>query len=101
MHVSLITTLTLCPKLALTVGVGTVLGSEEVVIFINGYKKARALHMVVEEGVNHMWTVSALQLHNKAMIVCDDEATYDLKVGTARYFKDIEKDAIENLPDVR
>jgi len=90
----------LVPKTALTVGVGTVLGSEEVIILINGYKKARALHMVVEQGVNHMWTVSALQLHQKAMIVCDDEATYELKVGTARYFKDIERDAIENLPDV-
>ena len=87
----------LVPKTALTVGVGTVLGSEEVVILINGYKKAHALHMVVEEGVNHMWTVSALQLHNKAMIVCDDESTYDLKVGTARYFKDIEKDAIAGV----
>ena len=37
-----------------------------------------------------MWTVSALQLHPKSLIVCDDAATYELKVGTVRYFMDIE-----------
>jgi glucosamine-6-phosphate deaminase len=26
----------------------------------------------------------------KAIIVCDDDATLELKVGTVRYFKDIE-----------
>ncbi|MFH0989350.1 MAG: glucosamine-6-phosphate deaminase [bacterium] len=78
------------PKTALTVGVATVLDSKEVLIIINGYKKARALNNVVESGVNHMWTVSALQLHPHGIIVCDDEATLELKVGTVKYFKDIE-----------
>lgn len=78
------------PKTALTVGVGTVTDSKEVLIIINGFKKARALQKVVEEGVNHMWTVSALQMHEHGIIVCDDEATMELKVGTVNYFKDIE-----------
>ncbi|MCX7934368.1 MAG: glucosamine-6-phosphate deaminase [Planctomycetota bacterium] len=79
------------PKTALTVGVKTVLDAREVVIIVSGHNKARALQKVVEEGVNHMWTVSALQLHPKGMIVCDDDATVELKVGTVKYFKDIEK----------
>lgn len=78
------------PKTALTVGVKTVLDAEEVLIIISGHSKARALAKVVEEGVNHMWTVSILQLHPKGIIVCDDAATYELKVGTVKYFKDIE-----------
>jgi len=78
------------PKTALTVGVKTVLDAEEVVIIISGHNKARALAQVVEEGVNHMWTVSALQLHPKGMIVCDEDSTHELKVGTVKYFKDIE-----------
>ncbi|MCL3780828.1 glucosamine-6-phosphate deaminase [Prolixibacteraceae bacterium JC049] len=82
------------PKTALTVGVGTVLASKEVLIIVNGHGKARALRHAVEEGVNHMWTISALQLHPKGIIVCDEEATVELKVGTYNYFKDIEK---ENL----
>jgi glucosamine-6-phosphate deaminase len=78
------------PKTALTVGVATILDAKEVLIIINGHNKARALSHVVENGVNHMWTVSALQLHPKGLIVCDDEATEELRVGTVRYFKDIE-----------
>ena len=78
------------PKTALTVGVKTVLDSEEVLIIINGHNKARALKQVIEEGINHMWTVSALQMHQKGIIVCDDDATDELKVGTVKYFKDIE-----------
>lgn len=78
------------PRTALTVGVATILDAKEVVIIISGHGKARALAHVVEAGVNHMWTVSALQLHPKGMIVCDDDSTYELKVGTMKYFKDIE-----------
>lgn len=79
------------PKRALTVGVKTVLDAEEVMIIVSGHNKARALAKVVEEGVNHMWTVSALQLHPKGIIVCDYAATWELKVGTVEYFKDIER----------
>ena len=80
------------PKTALTVGVATVMDSEEVMILINGYGKARALKQCVEEGVNHFWTVSMLQLHRHGIIVCDDDSTMELKVGTVNYFKDIERD---------
>ncbi|MBP7460527.1 MAG: glucosamine-6-phosphate deaminase [Candidatus Delongbacteria bacterium] len=86
------------PKTALTVGVGTVMDADEVLLIINGYKKARALKQVVEEGVNHMWTVSALQLHPQGIIACDEEATMELKVGTVKYFKDIEKINLNLLP---
>jgi glucosamine-6-phosphate deaminase len=78
------------PKTALTVGVGTVMDAREVLIIVNGYKKARALRHAIEEGVNHMWTVSALQLHPNGIIVCDDEATAELRVSTVKYFGDIE-----------
>lgn len=83
------------PKTALTVGVKTVLDAHEVLIIINGLNKARALSKVVEEGVNHMWTVSALQLHPRGIIVCDDSSTYELKVGTVKYFLDIESNNLD------
>lgn len=83
------------PKTALTVGVGTVMDSHEVLLLVTGHNKARALHMGVEEGVNHMWTISTLQLHPHALIVSDDDSTVELKVGTVRYFKDIEKKNID------
>lgn len=56
-------------------------------ILATGSSKAAALKYAVEKGVSHMWTVSALQLHNNALIVCDEDATGELKVKTYRYFK--------------
>ncbi len=79
------------PKTALTVGVGTVMDAKTVLIIVSGHNKARALQQTVEFGVNHMWTVSCLQLHPHGIIVCDDAATVEMKVGTVNYFKDIEK----------
>lgn len=81
----------LVPRLALTVGVGTVMDAREVIILVTGHGKARALAQVIEGAYSHVCTASALQAHPRGMIVCDDPATYELKVGTARYFLDIER----------
>ncbi len=78
------------PKLALTVGVGTLMDSEEIMILADGYKKARAVYHGIEGGINHLWTISALQLHRKTIIVIDEKAASDLKVKTYKYFKEIE-----------
>jgi len=78
------------PKTALTVGVATVMGADEVLIIVNGHNKARALRHAIEGCINHMWTISTLQLQPKGIIVCDEEATVELKVGTFKYYKDIE-----------
>ena len=75
------------PATALTVGVGTVMDAREVVIIVSGRNKARALQQAVESGVSHMCTLSCLQMHQRATIVCDDAATEELKVGTVRYFR--------------
>ena len=80
------------PKTALTVGVGTVMDAREVMILVNGHAKCRALQAAIEGSVNHMWTISALQTHRHGIIVCDEAACDELKVGTYRYFKDIERD---------
>ena len=79
------------PTTALTVGVGTVMAAREVMILVNGHHKARALQAAVEGSVNHMWTISALQMHPHGIIVCDEPATDELRVGTYKYFKDIER----------
>lgn len=83
------------PKTALTVGVETVMDAKEVLIIVNGYKKARALAQAVEGSINQMYTITALQMHPKGIIVCDNLATYELKVGTYNYFRDIEKNNLD------
>ncbi len=84
------------PKLALTVGVGTVMDANEVIIIITGLNKARALREVVEGSISHMWTASILQLHQRGIIVCDEPATSELHVETVKYFMDIENSNFDN-----
>ena len=49
--------------MALTVGVKTVMDAREVLIIISGVNKSIALAKCIEDGINHMWTVSAIQNH--------------------------------------
>ncbi len=79
------------PAKALSVGVGTVMDSKEVLVIINGHNKARALAQAVEGGVSHKWTCSALQMHEAAIIVCDEPACGELTVDTYKYFSEIER----------
>jgi glucosamine-6-phosphate deaminase len=93
------------PKMALTVGVQTVLDvsrerfhavavadeqqAREVVIIITEAHKALALQRCIEGGVNHMWTLSSLQLHAHPMIVVDEDATLELQVKTVKVRVDL------------
>jgi glucosamine-6-phosphate deaminase len=83
------------PPKALTVGIGTVMDAAEVIIIISGPQKARALKAGVEGGVSHWCPLSCLQMHPKAIIVCDEGAAEELKYGTVRYFKDLERSDLE------
>ena len=75
------------PRLALTVGIKTVLDAKEIIMLVFGTNKAVALSKVIEGGINHMYTASALQNHPKVMVVCDEAATLELRVRTYKYFK--------------
>lgn len=78
------------PRQALTVGVATVCDARQVMLLATGYVKANALKHTIEGDVSHVWTASALQMHPDPIIVCDEQACMDLKVGTYRYFKEEE-----------
>lgn len=79
------------PTMALTVGIGTIMDAEEVLILATGANKAQALKHGIEEGISHVWTISALQRHPHGIILCDKDATADLSIETVSYFLDIEK----------
>ena len=64
---------------------------------MNGHNKAQALAATVEGSVSQMWTCSALQMHKKAIIVCDEPACGELKVDTYKYFKDIEQSHLDPM----
>ena len=79
------------PKLALTVGVATVLSAQEVIVLAFGSKKARAVKEGVEGAYSHQWTITGLQTHRHGILVTDEAAAGELKVNTYKYFKDIER----------
>ena len=79
------------PKLALTVGVATVLSTTEVIILAFGPKKARAVQRGVEGDYSHSWTITGLQNHPHGILVIDEPTAGKLKLNTYKYFKDIEK----------
>ena len=66
-------------------------------ILATGHSKALAVQAAVEGAVNHMWTVSALQLHRHFVLVCDEPALQELKVKTVKYFTDLESHAIHSV----
>ena len=47
------------------------------------------IFQAIEEGVSHMWTVSAFQHHPSTLFICDEDATLELRVKTVKYFKDL------------
>lgn len=79
------------PKQALSVGVGTIMDAQEVILIVTGAHKAVALQKVVEGSVSQMCTASCLQMHEDATIACDDAATDELQVKTVKYFKSVER----------
>ncbi len=80
----------LVPKIALTIGVGTLLDAQEIVVLAQGSAKSRALQVSIEEGINHLYPASALQMHTKATFVASEEAVVDIRVRTYRYHKEVE-----------
>ena len=79
------------PSQALTVGIGTVMDAKEVLIVCNGHHKARALKHIIDGDISHKWTASMLQMHPKAIVVCDEAACDEITVGTYKYYLDKER----------
>lgn len=80
------------PKFALTIGLATLLESQEIIIIATGQDKAMAVQAAIEGGINHMWTISCLQLHSQSILVCDELSTIELKIKTVKYFQELEID---------
>ena len=76
------------PRLAVTVGVGTILESRRCLLLALGRAKARAIREAVEGPVTAQVTASALQLHREVMVIVDEAAASGLK--RHKYYEDVE-----------
>ncbi|HVX14383.1 MAG TPA: glucosamine-6-phosphate deaminase [Pirellulales bacterium] len=77
------------PRLAVTMGVGTILESRQCLLLACGPTKARAIRDTVEGPVTAQVTASALQLHRDVIAVVDEEAGRLLE--RRDYYRDVER----------
>ncbi len=62
------------PRLAVTMGVGTILESRRCLLLATGAAKARAIRNTIEGPVTAQVTASALQLHREVVAIVDEDA---------------------------
>jgi glucosamine-6-phosphate deaminase len=67
------------PKYAITMGVGTVMDSKEILLVANGDGKAGAIKSAVEGPITAMCPASIVQLHRSVYVVLDKKAASKLK----------------------
>jgi glucosamine-6-phosphate deaminase len=68
------------PVYAITMGVGTILEARQLLLVASGKSKASAIAQAVEGPVSSMITASALQLHQDATVIVDEEAASELQM---------------------
>jgi glucosamine-6-phosphate deaminase len=77
------------PRLAVTMGVGTILESRRCLLLATGEAKSRAIRDAVEGPVTAQVTASALQLHRDVVAVVDADAARLLE--RRDYYRDVEQ----------
>jgi glucosamine-6-phosphate deaminase len=77
------------PRLAITVGVGTILESRRCLLLATGDSKAKASRDTIEGPVTAQVTASALQLHRDVIAVLDAEAARLLE--RREYYREVER----------
>jgi len=77
------------PRLAVTMGVGTILESRRCLLLATGQAKAEAIRATVEGPVTAQVTASALQLHRDVTAIVDEQAA--LRLARREYYREVEQ----------
>lgn len=67
------------PKRAITMGVGTILEGERVVMIVTGADKTDMLATVIEGPITSMFSATGLQMHPNCTVIVDEDAAAKLK----------------------
>ena len=86
------------PRLAITMGVGTIMEAGKLVMLASGAGKADAVKRSIEGPITAQVTASALQLHPSVTVVVDEEAASTLR--HRRYYVYVERMAEEYEAEV-
>lgn len=66
--------LDLVPKQAITMGISTIMESEEILLLVSGEEKSTALRRLLLGGIEEAFPVSVLKTHQNATIIADEAA---------------------------
>ncbi len=77
------------PRLAITMGVGTILESRQCLLLAAGPHKAKAIRETIEGPITAQITASALQLHRDVIAILDEEAARLLE--RREYYLEVER----------
>ena len=66
------------PKQALTMGVGTIMKAQKIILLASGRKKAHVIERTINCPVSSEVPSTVLQLHNDVIILIDKEAAYEI-----------------------
>ena len=66
------------PKMAITMGINTILGAERIILMAWGEDKAHIVNAIVEGGITEQIPASHLQLHDNIEVVIDEGAASQL-----------------------
>ena len=77
------------PRLAITMGVGTILESKKCILLAFGKDKAEAIAQTVEGPVTAQVTGSALQFHRDVVVILDEESASQLQRRS--YYDEVEE----------
>ncbi len=83
------------PALALTMGVATIHASKNVIVLFVGLSRSHTLQQFLEGSINHMNPVTTFQRHTSCTVIADELSTYELRMKTVHYFKQIEQTSRE------
>lgn len=78
------------PHLALTMGIGTIMDAEQIVLLATGEAKAAAVQAMVEGPITASCPASALQYHCNTVVIIDEAAAAGLR--DPEFFKHIERE---------
>jgi len=78
------------PHLSLTMGIGTILDARKVILLATGKAKAQAVKAMIEGPLSASCPASALQLHQQALVVLDEEAASEL--SQLEFYRHIERE---------
>ena len=62
------------PRYCMTMGIGTIMEADRILVLAYGYRKAKAVAEMIEGPISSMCPASALQFHKRVIVIIDDQA---------------------------